>query len=117
MAEERKENLTKNISNNENEVTEDTEDVPETSEEIGENEEERVDEDRAEEEIAEDEMEGVEQPSSEIQNDNIFPNSSLLREEDSSILTKMDDHEIVENFAPSAKAQNDSDKGVELENN
>ena len=117
MAEERKENLTKNISNNENEVPEDTEDVPETGEEIGEIEEERVDEDSAEEEIVEDEVEGVEQPSSEIQNDNISPNSFLLREEESSNLIKKEDHEIVENMAPSDKAQNDSDKGVELENN
>jgi hypothetical protein len=72
MAEENKENLTKNIVTEESEVAEDIEpeNVEEVDVELNEIEEESVDEDISEEEIIEEE-ENIEQPSSEAQNDNL----------------------------------------------
>jgi len=70
MAEENKENLTKNISSEENETVEDAEsENVEVDEELNEIEEESVDEDISEEDIIEEE--DVEQPSLESQNNNL----------------------------------------------
>jgi phage terminase small subunit len=66
IAEENKENLTKNISSEENEVVEDIEsENAEVDEELNEIEEESIDEDISEEEIVEDEREDIEKEDDE----------------------------------------------------
>ena len=94
MAEENKENQTKNISSEESEVSEDVElENTEVDEELNEIEEENVDEDISEEEVYD-----VEQLSSEAQNDQISPAPSLSRGEEDSSLIKEGNHEVVEDL-------------------
>ena len=110
MAEENKENLTKNISSEKNEIAEDIEsESAEVDEELNEIEEESVDEDIPEEEIIGDEEE-TEQPSSEIQNDD---NLSSWIEGEGSYAWDTDDTQD----SSSQTSQNDIDEDVESENN
>jgi len=110
MAEENKENLTKNISSEENEVSEDVEsENVEVDEELNEIEEENVDEDISEEEIVEDEEE-TEQPSSEIQNDD---NLSSWTEGEGPYAWDVNDTQDSSSQAP----QNDANEEVKPENN